>query len=151
MLDPARGAGARSASSLPPVRWFGVFCCLLLAIGLLLTIQFLAWTRPRHDAIEGVQGRYFIPVALMSVALVGNSRSLVLERVGSVLIVGGLLLVDVAVVPLVVARHFTIAACHGGSTGVLRPGARDRQAAGGTVSPTALFTLAAASVPRIEP
>ena len=108
------------ASSLAPPRWLGVSLCLAAAILLLVTTQFFVWTRPGHDAIEGVQGRYLIPVALVSVVLVGNGQSQVVSAVFAALIVGGLLLADLTVVPGVVQRHFTVVAC---SSDAAQPGA----------------------------
>jgi uncharacterized membrane protein len=50
---------------------------LLSAIGV-FAIQYRNWTVPRHATVEGVQGRYFLPLAMAGAGLVpvlGNSRT----------------------------------------------------------------------------
>jgi uncharacterized membrane protein len=56
---------------------------LLIAVGVFLSvaavfgIQYLTWTPPDHPIIEGVQGRYFLPIALAGTAMfpaLGNAR-----------------------------------------------------------------------------
>jgi uncharacterized membrane protein len=49
--------------------------CLVIAVGLLLSvagvfaIQYLTWTVPGHATVEGVMGRYFLPIALAGAGL----------------------------------------------------------------------------------
>jgi uncharacterized membrane protein len=56
---------------------------LVMALGLLVTVagvfasQYVIWTAPGHPIIDGVQGRYFLPLAVAGAALLpalGNRR-----------------------------------------------------------------------------
>ena len=52
--------------------------CMLIAIGtMILTITglYLHWTGVGADLVEGVQGRYFIPVILLVVLCIGKKEN----------------------------------------------------------------------------
>lgn len=55
-----------------PVRggsWLAIAGAILLAAGGIFAIQYLTWTTPGSPTVEGVQGRYFLPLALAGAAL----------------------------------------------------------------------------------
>ncbi len=65
--------GSASRRTLPtsrwrPAGWAGLFGILAAAAGVML-VQYLTWTATGAAVIEGLQGRYFIPPALMLTAL----------------------------------------------------------------------------------
>lgn len=72
----------------------------ILSVAAVFGIQYLTWTPPGHATIEGVQGRYFLPIALTGMALfpaLGNAR---MARINNwlVLLVIAFPLVSLAVV-----------------------------------------------------
>jgi len=40
-----------------------IVCVLLASISLIYLLTYLAWTPVGKEAVEGIQGRYFIPIA----------------------------------------------------------------------------------------
>jgi uncharacterized membrane protein len=64
-----------------------------LAVGLLLSaagvfaIQYLTWTEPGHPVVEGVQGRYFLPLALAGTGLLQLPGWALRPRIRSILVV----------------------------------------------------------------
>ena len=82
-------AAVAAALGLRPVA-AGTSFRLLIAVGMLIAgaaifaVQYLSWTAPGANRIEGVQGRYFLPLALPLAALLpplGNGRSARLHRI----------------------------------------------------------------------
>ena len=57
-----------------PAEWAGLFGILAAACGVML-VQYLTWTATGAAVIEGLQGRYFIPPALMLAALAPASAA----------------------------------------------------------------------------
>lgn len=53
-----------------PSQWAGLGGILAAVLGVLL-LQYLTWTLPGAPAIEGLQGRYFLPPALMLASVLG--------------------------------------------------------------------------------
>jgi len=45
-----------------------IVCVLLASISLIYLLTYLAWTSVGKEAVEGIQGRYFIPIAPSSFA-----------------------------------------------------------------------------------
>ncbi len=85
----------------------GLGLCLIGIFGL----QYLTWTVPGHDAMEGVQGRYFLPPALVAAGMVPALGTTGLRglRVGMVLAVALFPVVSIAVViQTVVARYYLV-------------------------------------------
>ncbi len=69
--------GRRSSRPTPrwrPAAWAGLLG-ILAAVGGVMLVQYLTWTATGAAAIEGLQGRYFIPPALMLVALAPASAA----------------------------------------------------------------------------
>lgn len=57
--------------------WISIVC--LLSIGMILMGMLLTWTPFGHVSIEGVQGRYFIPLLLLA-SLLGRNRTILLNE-----------------------------------------------------------------------
>lgn len=57
--------------------WISIVC--LLSVGMILMGMLLTWTPYGHVSIEGVQGRYFIPLLLLA-SLLGRNRTLLLNE-----------------------------------------------------------------------
>jgi uncharacterized membrane protein len=49
-------------------------CCG--AVALVFALQYLSWTAPGSDLVDGVQGRYFIPVAVVFALAMPSWRGL---------------------------------------------------------------------------
>lgn len=90
--------------------------CLVIAVGLLLSvagvfaIQYLTWTVPGHATVEGVMGRYFLPIALAGGGLLpalGGTRWARLGHNALVVVVAAFPVVTLAVVMrAVVLRYY---------------------------------------------
>jgi uncharacterized membrane protein len=64
--------------------------CSIITMGLMVSviglfaIQYMTWTVPGHGTVEGIQGRYFLPLALVATGLLpafGNTRLTQLNNV----------------------------------------------------------------------
>jgi uncharacterized membrane protein len=72
---------------------------------LIFVIQYLSWTRPGAEIIDGVQGRYFIPLAAaLALAVPGYRRLGPLIRPAAL---GGLAMFGV-ITPLVVVQALVV-------------------------------------------
>ncbi len=80
---------------------------------LVMVIQYLAWTTAGLGPIDGLQGRYFIPIAMMAAVLAGPARPTRPLLGVSIVVVVGLLAADLTVVANTVKRHTTIVRCAG--------------------------------------
>jgi uncharacterized membrane protein len=60
---------------------------LLLSAGGVFAIQYLTWTEPGHAVVEGVQGRYFLPLALAGTGLLPMLGWSTRPRISSILVV----------------------------------------------------------------
>jgi hypothetical protein len=80
---------------------------LLFSAAGLFAIQYLTWTVPGHPTVDGVYGRYFLPLAMVGAGLLpafGNTR---LARLHDMLVVVGFPVVTLAVVMrAVVLRYY---------------------------------------------
>jgi uncharacterized membrane protein len=54
--------------------------CILAALCGVLVIQYLTWTVPGAPVVDGLQGRYFLPPALMLVTLLPKTERVVSRR-----------------------------------------------------------------------
>jgi uncharacterized membrane protein len=108
MLGPRRVTPGRAG---PPWAGLALVAGLSLCLIGIFGLQYLTWTVPGHDTVGGVQGRYFLPPALVAAGMVpafGRSglRGL---RVGMVLAVALFPVVSIAVViQTVVARYYLV-------------------------------------------
>lgn len=75
--------------------------CLLISLS-----QYLAWASVGGNAIEGMQGRYFLPLAPLSLKIIGLPRTLVPGKWPAMLFVISALLLDVIGLTLVVRRYY---------------------------------------------
>jgi uncharacterized membrane protein len=75
---------------------------------IVLTTMYFTWTPLGARIIEGVQGRYFIPVAPLLLLLLHNRRIRPLGEVGSLVLWSYLCLVLTATVIAVVARFYVV-------------------------------------------
>jgi uncharacterized membrane protein len=76
-----RGSGGASSRLL-------IAIAILIGVASIFVGQYLTWTAPGNDKIEGVQGRYFLPLALPVAALLpslGGARS---ARIHQMLVLG---------------------------------------------------------------
>jgi uncharacterized membrane protein len=78
---------------------------LVLTIGLIFGALYLTWTPRGALVVDGVQGRYFIPVALMAILLLPPSRPGWPYRIATGL-VAIMLLTDLAVLPGLIEQHY---------------------------------------------
>ena len=60
------------------VRYWSIFSILIVG-GMVLASMFLGWTPIGSNMIQGVQGRYFLPV-LPLVGVIYNNKTIVLEK-----------------------------------------------------------------------
>ena len=60
---------------------------LLLSAGGVFAIQYLTWTEPGHPVVEGVQGRYFLPLALTGTGLLQMPGWALRSRIRGILVV----------------------------------------------------------------
>lgn len=87
------GVAAIAATSRPTGERTGIQSRLAIAVGLLLSaagvfaIQYLTWTEPGHPVVEGVQGRYFLPLALAGTGLLPALGWASPSRVRNILVV----------------------------------------------------------------
>jgi uncharacterized membrane protein len=77
----ALGVAAAALRCLPPQRILGwdrfpwaLAAVLLLSVGLLFGGLYAIWTPVGHPRVEGVQGRYFLPLALLALTLAQPDR-----------------------------------------------------------------------------
>lgn len=81
--------------------WISIVC--LLSIGMILMGMLLTWTPFGHVSIEGVQGRYFIPLLLLA-SLLGRNRTILLnENKDRAVFCAGMILELLAVIYLIKA------------------------------------------------
>ncbi|MGA8821114.1 MAG: DUF2142 domain-containing protein [Xanthobacteraceae bacterium] len=75
---------------------------LLISVAAIFGIQYFSWTPPGHATIEGVQGRYFLPLALVGTGLLPALGDTRLARIHNLLL---LLVVTFPVLSLAVVMH----------------------------------------------
>lgn len=81
--------------------WISIVC--LLSIGMILMGMLLTWTPYGHVSVEGVQGRYFIPLLLLA-SLLGRNRVVLLnENKDRAIFCAGMILELLAVIYLIKA------------------------------------------------
>jgi uncharacterized membrane protein len=51
-----------------------VLAAVLISIGLIFLVQYVTWTAVGADSVDGVQGRYFLPLALLGAAILCDAR-----------------------------------------------------------------------------
>jgi uncharacterized membrane protein len=68
--------------------------------------QYLAWTTVAGNTIEGMQGRYFLPLAPLSLKIIGLPRTFVPERWSAMLFATSALLLNMIGLILVVRRYY---------------------------------------------
>jgi uncharacterized membrane protein len=82
---------------------------LVLSAAALFAIQYVTYTAPGHDVVNGVQGRYFIPLALAGTALLpalGDKRAARLHNLLLVLVVAFPVVSLAIVMRTVVLRYY---------------------------------------------
>jgi uncharacterized membrane protein len=95
--------GRRSVRREVPV--VGIAMVILVTVAATFLALDLAWTKPGASVVDGVQGRYFIPVALVATLFCPPTRPGWPERIANSM-VALLLLVDLAVLPGVIELHY---------------------------------------------
>jgi uncharacterized membrane protein len=55
----------RARAALPFARQGIVFAAVLASVGLIFLLEYLTWTPLGSPVVEGVQGRYFMPLAVI--------------------------------------------------------------------------------------
>ncbi len=83
-------------------KWWIAVCCLL-SVGMILMGMLLTWTPYGNVSIEGVQGRYFIPLLLLAGLLGRNGQLLLNKNKDRAIFCGGMMLQLLAVIYLIKA------------------------------------------------
>jgi uncharacterized membrane protein len=73
-----------------------LFCAAVVSTGMLFLILLFAWTTHPATVIEGIQGRYFIPIAILLAFAVFNRRLSARERRAGMLIIVLMLVLSVS-------------------------------------------------------
>jgi hypothetical protein len=93
----------------------GVAAATLLAIAgsaaLMFLLEYLSWTALGARSIDGVQGRYFIPLALAAAVLGGRAPPTTFALLSGTVLVLSLQVMDLTVVVAAVRHHFTVVGC----------------------------------------
>src|SRR5260370_12857635 len=89
--------------------------CLIITVGLMVSviglfaIQYMTWTVPGHATVEGIQGRYFLPLALVGTGMLpalGNTRFTQLNNVLTAAVVAFPVITLAYVMNAVVLRYY---------------------------------------------
>ncbi len=102
-------AATRPVPSIPPLAQGVMFVAVLAAVGTIFLLEYLTWTPVGLPFIEGVQGRYFLPIALVLVLCLPSLRHPLFHRADSIvrlLLMGFPLLSVVVTISSVVRRYY---------------------------------------------
>jgi uncharacterized membrane protein len=111
MLATAAVAAALGIRRVPGganLRLLSAAAILIAAVGIFVG-QYLTWTAPGNDTIEGVQGRYFLPLALPVAALLpalGGARSARVQQMLVLAVVAFPILTIGVVMRAIVLRYY---------------------------------------------
>jgi len=87
--------------------WLSLLICLG-AVGAIFFAQYLTWTMPRADHVDGAEGRYFLPVAAVLALAVPTWRQLgeAVRRPALVALLGFAVITPMIIIHALVLRYY---------------------------------------------
>jgi uncharacterized membrane protein len=103
-------AGLASVTIGPTRRTWLALLIWLAAVGAVLFAGYLSWTPPQADRIEGVQGRYFLPLAAVLAMAVPTWRSfgVIVRRPAVVALLGLAVITPAIIVHALILRFYLV-------------------------------------------